>query len=259
MIRPLVWFSSLFLAGCLGERTYVMCRTCKKEPYIAVSELTFATRWGAACVNREAQPVECAHSDYDVDVRCTAPCKAGDCEVPCQQREREPGITTVFPSASESTARYTGPIAVEVTLRKHGTDRSFRYRSPTIWFSGEAMVLVCLDGRAGAVHPMVPCQISGVSARDPLFAIAYEREQRVFSTEPTWHFVDRALVNEAVVIAERAVAVGDLEVPLFRLADVFPQLRTPGGRGLKPARYTVSVATLGVRPRVELSVELDVR
>jgi hypothetical protein len=256
MMRTLALFPLLLVAGCLAQRTYVVCTTCKKEPYIVVSELRFATQWGATCWNREAQPIDCAHGDYDVHVRCVVPCRAGECELSCSKREPEPGVITVHPWPSEGTA-YTGPVSVEVTLHKHGTDRWFRYRSPTVWFSNEGMVLVCPDRRPGAVHPMVPCRYSGMSARRPLFAIAYERD-RLFSTVPTWHLLDKARVNETIVTAKEKVPVGeDLEVPLFSLADVFPQFRTEGGGGLRPAHYRVSVAALASVPSARRPLELE--
>jgi hypothetical protein len=49
----------------------------------------------------------------------------------------------------------------------------------------------------------------------------------------------------------------DLEVPLFSLADVFPQFRTAGGGGLRPAHYRVSVAALASVPSARRPLELE--
>jgi hypothetical protein len=91
-----------------------------------------------------------------------------------------------------------------------------------------------------------------------VFAIAYERSHFLVSSEPTWHLLDRAIINEQHVSATRTIEVGDLKVPLFSLADLFGQFRTPAGT-LAPAHYSLTVATPPGQPRAQQTLELDVR
>jgi hypothetical protein len=259
--RPiaLILLSVLPLAGCLAERTFVRCTTCKAEPYVATSQLSFDTQWGARCMNVQTQPIDCEHSDYDISVRCMAPCATGMCEIECSTRTGQ-GKVSVAPRRTHDDLYYTGPVRVDITLHKHDTDLTYDYQSPVVWFSNEGVVLLCVDRRPGAAHPLMPCKLTGVPAADPVFAIAWEDDHsHLFTTEPRWFLMDRAVINEQLVAASETIKIGELRVPLFSLADRFAPFRTAGG-GLKPAHYRVSVARPPEeRLKAEQTIELEVK
>jgi hypothetical protein len=244
---------ALLLGGC-SQQTFVRCTSCKREPYIALHELAFKTQWGYSC--RDTQSCGGA-TGYDVDVRCTTPCATGMCDVACTSTTTNPTVT-VDPRGPDN-GHFTGPLQIDITLSQREPGAQVRYQSPLLWYTTHGTMLVCLDRRPSAEHAMVPCSHSGVSAHDPVFAIARKVRQSLYVSEKyTWQFLDKAIINETPLTARRTVTIGEHTVPLFSLADAFVQFRAAGG-GIPPARYSLTLTHRRNQQQPDHAIELEVR
>jgi len=226
----------------------VECLDCPVEPYASVEKITLATSWSAACREGGEGPQPCDGIPYEIAIRCVSPTIDGqereiNCErVTTNEYNRAPESPEPFLRMAHEQVElrawdgpasryvpYEGPLVAEVDLRDPATGKVLAYRSPTVWVGGD--VLLACVGDLG--HMLVPCSWSGVRAEQPLVGVVFH------ATRPDWEVDSEVSLNGHVITDRSFAELGGRRVPLFSLADAFPQFRT--GTGVKPATYDVRV------------------
>ena len=112
----------------------------------------------------------------------------------------------------------------------------------------DSVSLACL-GAGRHADRFVPCDGAAVPRSGALVAVWYH------SADKQWPAENAIALNDVEVTPTRTVTVDGEAIPVFALADAFPELRR--GQDLPPARYHVRVQVMAITGK-QTVVEQDV-
>ena len=257
----------VLLAGCAGPMTSapaprVSCPACRDDVRVAVGQpIEVSTSWTGQCEpstldvllskngDTGGESVSCGGAQYDVSVRCAAPCRLTDRGGSGDAR----GGTASGSGTLYIAPLVPGPFSFRVSIRHAGTGEEKAFTSPELVVRApDGVGLYCHvppDQRnmpdSSNVGFLTPCDGRPLSGEAPLVMPVAQFDGKTYVAAD-------ATLNGRADWPSHELRLTAEYTRLRSLRDLFPE-RVKGGR-LAPGRYEVTVVLGGQTTTFPLTV-----